>query len=87
MTSNIIKPKGQYSPVVFCGVDALVQRLTALAMQTEKLHINNEINAVVAELYLLDNCLHRLRHERSLVDEQDIDLTIDRLRCSHQGEA
>ncbi len=87
MSSDITNPRGQHHSVVFCGVDALVQRLSVLAMQTVDQQINNEINAVVAELYLLDNSLYRLRYERSWVDEQDIDMAIDRLRSVQQRGA
>ena len=87
MNGDNSNSKEQRQPVAFSGVDALVKRLAALAIQANEPHCKNEINAVVAELHLLDNSLSRLRHERSWVDEQDVDLLIDRLRCARQRGA
>lgn len=70
---------------LFCGVDALVRRLSDLAMVTRDLHTNNEINEVVSELYLLDAALGRLMSERKFVDDQDVDTFLDRLRCRSIG--
>ena len=81
MTCNITKRKGQHPAVVFCGVAALIRRLSALAIQSDNPHISNEIKVVVTELQILDNSLHRLRHERSWVDKRDVDQAIERLRC------
>lgn len=71
-------------PRVFSGLDALVLRLRALVICTEDLHINNELNAVITELRLLDSCLNRIRYERTRVDERDVDQAIDRLRSLQQ---
>lgn len=80
MSNDNTDLKRQGPPAVFCGMDALIHRLSALKIRTEDQHINNEISEVVVELHLLDNGLYRLRHERSWVDEHDLDLAIDRFR-------
>jgi hypothetical protein len=85
MNRNSTKLKRQYPSVPFCGLAVLIRRLSSLSMRKMDVHTNNEIVEVGEELHRLDSSLHRLRHERSLVDEQDIDLAIDRLRGTHQG--
>jgi len=71
---------GQHIPSVFCGVDALVHKLTELAMVSTDLHVNKVINEIATELYLLDAGLRRLKEDRSWVSVEDVNLFIDRLR-------
>lgn len=66
-------------PGLFVGVDELVNRLSEVAVQTTSIAINNEINEIVAELFLLHAGLHRLRHDRHMVDEADVNTFIEML--------
>lgn len=70
----------------FCGLHPLISRLKEIAT-AGNWQAFDEIYDAVEELQRLDNALVRLRCERSYVDEADIDLFIDRLRCvSQRGE-
>jgi len=65
---------------VFIGVDALIKRLTVLALSVTDIRVNSEINNIASELFLLDAALGRLQNDRSWIDVEDIDRFIARLR-------
>jgi hypothetical protein len=68
----LLKP----TPKVFCGIEALIQRIRLLQKHSEI----SEFDQIVTELYKLDNALGRLRNERKYLDGSDIDAFLDRLR-------
>lgn len=81
--NNDLQPR-QPAIKVFCGVQALQRRLNATTADQQKF---DAIYSVVEELYLLDDCLARLRHDRRFFDERDLDQAIDRLRRGSGGGA
>lgn len=74
-------PNKPTPPKMFCGVDALVKRLSTLAMETDSQYLNNEINNIVSELYLLDAALGLLLTSRTWGNIDDVDRFIKRLRA------
>ena len=64
----------------FIGVDALLRKLADIAVDVTSCRINDDINDIVEQLYLLDDGLRRLQEERSYVDDCDVDRFVDMLR-------
>ena len=66
--------------VAFIGVDALLRKLADIAVDVTSCSINDDLNDIVEQLYLLDDGLRRLRDERAYVDDCDVNRFIDMLR-------
>ena len=84
---SMIATNKQGAPPPFCGLQALQWRLKTIATTTADLQKFDAIYSVVEELYRLEGVLERLRYDRRLFDENDIDLALDRLIRGPEGGA